>query len=79
VDVATWLRILGMEQYEPVFRDNAINAAVLPALTVDDLKDLGARPVGHRRKLLARSQCCAAILVQYLTGRWPRPRSNIGS
>jgi len=30
-----------MQQYEEAFRDNAIDAAVLPELTADDLKDLG--------------------------------------
>jgi class 3 adenylate cyclase len=42
-----------MQQYEEAFRDNAIDAAVLPELTADDLKDLGVNLVGHRRKLLA--------------------------
>src|SRR5262252_9213999 len=53
VDIAAWLHGLGMEQYEEAFRDNAIDAAVLPELTADDLKDLGVSLVGHRRKLLA--------------------------
>src|SRR5215472_13919269 len=53
VDIAAWLRDLGLEQYEEAFRDNAIDAAVLPELTADDLKDLGVSLVGHRRKLLA--------------------------
>jgi len=30
VDIAAWLRGLGMPQYEAAFRDNAIDAAVLP-------------------------------------------------
>src|SRR5262249_2621235 len=34
------------------FRDNAIDAAVLPGLTAEDLKDLGVSLVGHRRRLL---------------------------
>jgi class 3 adenylate cyclase/tetratricopeptide (TPR) repeat protein len=42
-----------MQQYEEAFRDNAIDPAVLPDLTADDLKDLGVSLVGHRRKLLA--------------------------
>jgi class 3 adenylate cyclase/predicted ATPase len=42
-----------MRQYEEAFRDNAIDPAVLPELTADDLKDLGVSLVGHRRKLLA--------------------------
>jgi predicted ATPase/class 3 adenylate cyclase len=53
VDIAAWLHSLGMQQYDQAFRDNAIDAAVLPELTADDLRDLGVSLVGHRRKLLA--------------------------
>jgi len=52
MDVAGWLRSLGLEQYEAAFRDKAIDNAVLPKLTAEDLKDLGVSVVGHRRKLL---------------------------
>ena len=52
MDIADWLRRLGLEQYEPAFRDNAIDGAVLPRLTRDDLMDIGVAQVGHRRKLL---------------------------
>jgi class 3 adenylate cyclase len=53
VDIAAWLHSLGMQQYEAAFRDNAIDAAILPELTAEDLKDLGVNLVGHRRRLLA--------------------------
>ena len=53
MDVAAWLRGLGLEQYAPAFHDNAIDGEVLRELTADDLKDLGVTLVGHRRKLLA--------------------------
>ncbi len=52
MDIADWLRSLGLEQYEPAFRENAIDDAVLARLTRDDLKDIGVAQVGHRRKLL---------------------------
>jgi class 3 adenylate cyclase len=52
VEIAAWLRSLGLEQYEPAFRDNDIDAALVSRLTGDDLKDLGVTSVGHRRKLL---------------------------
>src|SRR6266436_4225532 len=52
MDVADWLRDLGLEQYEPAFRANEIDARVLPSLTAEDLKDLGVTLVGHRRRLL---------------------------
>jgi hypothetical protein len=33
VDIGTWLHGLGLQQYEQAFRDNAIDAAILPELT----------------------------------------------
>ena len=52
MDVAHWLRDLGLERYEAAFRANDVNAQLLPNLTADDLKDLGITSVGHRRQLL---------------------------
>ncbi|MFL5286781.1 MAG: SAM domain-containing protein [Rhodopila sp.] len=52
VDVGGWLRYLGRGQYETTFHENAVDAEVLPALTADDLGDLGITLVGHRRRLL---------------------------
>ena len=48
-----WLRGLGLDQYEANFRDNKIDADVLPQLTADDLKEIGVSAVGDRRRLLA--------------------------
>jgi class 3 adenylate cyclase len=53
MDVAAWLRGLGLEQYAPAFRDNDVDGEVLPELTADDLISIGVISVGHRRKLLA--------------------------
>ena len=52
MNVAAWLRGLGLDQYEAAFRDNGADASVLPELTADDLKEMGVAAVGHRRKLL---------------------------
>ncbi len=52
VDVGSWLRDLGLEQYEAAFRENGVSAEVLRHLTADDLKELGVAAVGHRRQLL---------------------------
>ena len=52
MEVADWLRQLGLERYEPAFRQNDVGAAVLPSLTAEDLKELGVTSVGHRRQLL---------------------------
>jgi class 3 adenylate cyclase len=52
MDIAAWLRGLGLKEYEPAFRDNGVDAEVLPELTAEDLADLGVVRVGDRRKLL---------------------------
>ena len=52
MDIAAWLRGLGLERYEADFRDNEIDWGLLPKLTADDLKDIGVTAVGHRRMLL---------------------------
>jgi class 3 adenylate cyclase/predicted ATPase len=52
MDVADWLRTLGLEQYEPAFRENDVDAEVLPRLTAEDLISIGVTSVGHRRRLL---------------------------
>ena len=41
MDVADWLRALGLERYEATFRENDVDAELLPNLTADDLKELG--------------------------------------
>jgi hypothetical protein len=41
MDVAVWLRSLGLGKYEAAY------------LTAEDLKELGVTALGHRRKLLA--------------------------
>jgi hypothetical protein len=52
MDVAAWLRDLGLERYVSAFRDNDIDAEVLLRLTAEDLISIGVTSVGHRRRLL---------------------------
>jgi class 3 adenylate cyclase len=52
MDITAWLRGLGVEQYGAAFRDNGIEAEILPKLTAEDIKDIGVARVGDRRKLL---------------------------
>ncbi len=52
MDIGGWLRSLGLDRYEQSFRDNEIDAAILPNLTGEDLKELGVGALGHRRRLL---------------------------
>ena len=53
MEIADWLRGLGLSQYEAAFRENSIDLEILRKLTSEDLKDLGVASVGHRRRLLA--------------------------
>ena len=51
MDVAAWLRDLGLERYEPAFRECEIDRDPLPELTEADLVTL-EWPLGPSRKLL---------------------------
>ena len=51
MDVGVWLRGLGLEQYEALFRENDIDAEVLSDLTDGDLEKIGVS-LGHRKRLL---------------------------
>ena len=76
MDVASWLRNLGLERYEDAFRENAVGADVLCDLTAEDLR--GARSGRHwpsasaarpSRRLLVDPQLgdrTVATLVRFL-------------
>jgi class 3 adenylate cyclase len=51
MDVAVWLRDLGLQQYEALFRENDIDVEVLSDLTDADLEKIGVS-CGHRKRLL---------------------------
>jgi len=68
IDVAEWLKGLGLERYEPAFRENEIDWEALPKLTAEDLKDLGVgrpRKTGHVKEL-ARQHTTEAIQSKLL-------------
>ncbi|TPN30930.1 hypothetical protein FKO01_16680 [Mesorhizobium sp. B2-3-3] len=50
--IASWLQGLGLAQYADAFFDNDIDLAILPELSDDDLRELGVKSLGHRRKIL---------------------------
>src|SRR5271168_473735 len=52
MDLAEWLRGLGLGQYAPTFAANDIDEEVLRRLTAEDLRELGVASIGHRRRLL---------------------------
>src|SRR5215468_4632745 len=70
MDIGGWLRGLGLERYERVFRENEIDERVLPKLTADDLKELGIAALGHRRLLL---EAIAALRTDATPAEAPPP------
>ncbi|HTI82817.1 MAG TPA: adenylate/guanylate cyclase domain-containing protein, partial [Acetobacteraceae bacterium] len=52
MEIAEWLRGLGLAQYVRAFQEHDITPDLLPRLTVRDLKDLGIASVGHRRRMV---------------------------
>lgn len=52
MDVNVWLRSLGLEEYAEAFAANGVDAALLPEITNEDLKDLGVARLADRKRLL---------------------------
>jgi SAM domain (Sterile alpha motif) len=52
VDIAAWLRELGLERYARALRENDVDAEILRTLAAEDLKELGVTSLGHRKRLL---------------------------
>ena len=44
MDIAGWLRDLGLERYEQAFRDNDVDPEILASLTAEDLVAIGVEP-----------------------------------
>jgi predicted ATPase/class 3 adenylate cyclase len=76
MDIADWLTNLGLERYVQAFRDNDVDAEVLPDLTADDLVELGVTSIGHRRRLLA---AIAALQIPRSPATAPTPLTEAGS
>jgi class 3 adenylate cyclase len=78
IDVADWLRGLGLGQYAPAFAANDIDGEVLLELTVDDLTGLGITSIGHRRKLLAAIAALRGGAPEPVIETPPRPAAAVG-
>jgi SAM domain (Sterile alpha motif) len=79
MDIAAWLRGLGLERCEPVFREHEIDAEVLPEVTESHLTALGL-PLGTRLKLLkaiaALRESAASAPVADQPAAVPAPPAN---
>ena len=52
MNISSWLKGLGLEQYTSVFDANAIDGGILPKLTAEDLKEIGVAALAHRKRIL---------------------------
>jgi class 3 adenylate cyclase/tetratricopeptide (TPR) repeat protein len=52
IDIASWLKEIGLAEHTELFRAEKIDASVLPTLSDADLRELGL-PLGDRKKLRA--------------------------
>jgi predicted ATPase/class 3 adenylate cyclase len=82
IDIADWLRGLGLEQYAKAFRDSDIDESVISHLTAEDLIEVGVASVGHRRKLLAaiaalKSESAGATSAPDKAGPTPAERRQL--
>ena len=75
MDVANWLRSLGLDKYEPIFIANAIDMDVLPGLTELDFEKIGI-PLGDRKRLARAIDVLAGSLGREATPGEPAPSTK---
>ena len=51
-NIKTWLKSIGLERYEPEFRRNDITLDIISELTDSDLKEIGIKSLGARKRIL---------------------------
>ena len=52
MDVREWLDSLDLGQYAQAFEENDIDWDLIPRLTADELKEIGVKSVGHRKRIM---------------------------
>jgi hypothetical protein len=52
MNVVVWLRGRGLRKYEAAFRENEVDATLIPRLTHENLKELGVTAEAPKRCLL---------------------------
>ena len=74
LDIAAWLRGIGLAQYAELFRSNDIDSPLLRKLCGEDLKELGVTSLGHRKRLL---EAIAALGAESETGETTRVVADV--
>jgi len=72
MDLGDWLRSVGLEQYEAIFRENAVDGDVLSELTEGDFEKLGI-PLGDRKRLMRAIRAGDAASVDQTLVQARRP------
>ena len=75
MDVVGWLRRLGLERYEAIFRENEITERVLPSLTAEDLKELGVTALLERPSWRLTRKAHHGPPLSHLAVSYARPRA----
>jgi 2',3'-cyclic-nucleotide 2'-phosphodiesterase (5'-nucleotidase family) len=65
MEIADWLRTIGLEGYEPVFRENRIDEEALLTLSEEQLKQMGIGAVEHRRRLVAALDVLSSSMLGF--------------
>ena len=71
MDIAEWLRSLGLERYAQAFQEAEVTLDVLPELTEADLRELGL-PLGPRKAVLRAIQTLGSAAPEAATTVLPR-------
>ena len=67
-DVVEFLGDLGLIQYREAFLENAVDYDLLPELSDADLRELGVRALGHRRRILTAAARIGAAVTEETEG-----------
>jgi hypothetical protein len=76
MDVADWLKGLGLKRYAASFRENDIDGDMLASLTAD-LKELGFASFGHRKRLLEAIATLRSTMYKRVIGMLERRRRQL--
>ncbi|MDX1433635.1 MAG: AAA family ATPase [Gammaproteobacteria bacterium] len=72
-DVREWLGSLGLGQYADAFEENSLDWDLLASLTSEELKEIGVRPLGHRKRIL---EAAASLAPPAATSESPAPAGD---
>ncbi len=78
MDVAAWLRDLGLEAYAEAFAENGVDADLLGELNNEDLKDLGIAKLADRKRLLKAIADLASDAPAQVGGPPSQPGTSAG-